>query len=263
MKGNIRVLAMSCSLAVGLVVGGASLAHAQAPVKLTIDPRSSLAWWQVNPHMEHLWATTCPSDPSWRPGEGRSLSWAADFLSKGMSTGHSNQLVDSTEIPLYPRRRVRPVCSEAVTGEVAIDTVSWTTAQGNVTVRADELLTGSDMRDNYAKKSILQTAAYPRISFSIDSLGPTQKKTSAKGDTLRTTVYGTFDLRNVRHPMVAHAITTHEAGGIRVRAKFMMPAKDMVEVYGMSKMSLGLGVGQTVWEELWMGVDVLLKPAAS
>jgi hypothetical protein len=213
--------------------------------------------------MEHLWATTCPQDPSWRPGEGRSLAWAADYLSKGAKTGHSNQLVDSTNIPLYPRRRVRPVCTEAVTGDIMVDTTSWTLSKGEVTVKAEALITGSDMRDNYAKKSILQTSAYPEIRFTIDSLGPTTHVTSARGDTLKTLVYGVFELRGVKHPMVAKAKTTHEAAGLRVRAQFMMPARDMIDVYGMSKMALGLGVGQTIWEELHMGVDVLLKPAGT
>lgn len=257
-----RTRFLGCTLALGLGLSAASSASAQA-VRLTIDQKSSLAWWQVNPHMEHLWATTCPQDPSWRPGEGASLGWAANFLSKGMSTGHSNKLLDSSSIPLYPRRRVRPVCTEAVTGDVTVDTVSWTGATGTVTVKAGDLITGLAMRDNYAKKSILQTSTYPAIRFAIDSLGPMVKKTAARGDTLRGRVYGTFELRGVKHPMVASARTTHEAGGLRVRAQFNIDVRDLVEVYGMSKMALGLGVGQTLWEDLWMGVDVLLKDPTS
>ena len=254
-------------LAAGAVAAAAALlpvaGQAQAPVRLTIDKKSSLAWWQVNPHMEHLWATTCPQDPSWRPGEGASLGWAADFLAKGMSTGHSTKLADSSSIPLYPRRRVRPVCSEAVSGEITVDTVNWSSAKGTVTVKADQITTGTDMRDNYAKKSILTTANYPDIKFTVDSLGPMVMKTSARGDTLRGNVYGTFELRGVSQPMVAKARTTHEAGGLRVRAQFMINTKDMIEVYKMSKMALGLGVGQTIWEELHMGVDILLKDPAT
>jgi len=40
----------------------------------------------------------------------------------------------------------------------------------------------------------------------------------------------------------------------------LIPAEDMIEVYHMSKYSLGLGVGQTVWDELWLGIDVILRP---
>ncbi|MSR07697.1 MAG: hypothetical protein EXR93_11620 [Gemmatimonadetes bacterium] len=257
MKVTVRTYLLAGLVAAGMTVSG--VAQAQQPVRLTIDSKSSLAWWQVNPHMEHLWATTCAQDPSWRPGEGASSGWATDFLSKGMATGHSSKLVDSSSIPLYPRRRVRPLCNEAVSGDVTIDTLNWSTARGTVTVKADQLTTGTDMRDNYAKKSILTTSNYPDIKFTIDSLGPMTKKVSVKGDTLRGDVFGTFELRGVKHPMKASARTTHEAGGLRVRAKFMMGTRDMVEVYNMSKVSLGLGVVQSIWEELWMGVDVLLK----
>jgi hypothetical protein len=255
MPSTARIL-----LAAGvLAVGTASSAVSQA-VRLQIDPRSSLAWWQVNPHMDHLWATTCPQDPSWRPGEGRSLAWAADYLAKGKDTGHSNKLTDSADIPRYPRRRVRAICSESVTGEIAVDTVTWKGAKGLVTVQANDLIMGADMRDNYAKKSILTTSAYPTIRLSIDSLGPMTTAKAARGDTLKTTVYGVFELRGVKETVSASAKVTREATGLRVRSQFMVPATDMVEVYGISKMALGLGVGQTLWEELWVGVDVLLKP---
>lgn len=247
------------AVTLGMALSAAGQARAQTPVRFSIDPKSSLAWWQVNPHMSHLWATSCPQDPSWRPGEGVSLGWAANFLSKGSSTGHANELLDSASIPIYPRRRVRAICTESVTGEIAIDTVTWATAQGTVTVKAEDLRTGLEMRDNYAKKSILQTSAYPWIKLTIDSLGETVRKTAAKGDTLRTPIYGTFELRGVRRPVVAKSRTTHEAGGLRVRSEFMIDVRDLVEYYGMSKMALGLGVGQTLWEEIWMGVDVLLK----
>ena len=33
---------------------------AQAQVVWVADPKSSLAWWQVSPHYNQLWATTCP-----------------------------------------------------------------------------------------------------------------------------------------------------------------------------------------------------------
>ena len=51
---------------------------AQAQSRWTADKRASLAWWQINPHLNHLWATTCPEEPSWRPGEGRSGGWVID-----------------------------------------------------------------------------------------------------------------------------------------------------------------------------------------
>lgn len=258
MRQTARTVLIGSLLALGLALP-LTIANAQQAVTLKIDPKSSLAWWQINPHMEHLWGTTCPQDPSWRPGEGRSLAWASDFLSRGAKTGHSTQLLDSADIPLYPRRRVRAVCTEAVTGEVTVDTVGWTKATGNVTVEAKALTTGSDMRDNYAHKTVYVDATYPYLKMQIDSIGRVEVAKSARGDTVKTLVYGTFEMRGVKHPAVALAKTTHEAAGLRVKASFKMPAKDMTEVYGMSKMALGLGVGQTLWQELWVGIDLLLK----
>src|SRR5437879_2832266 len=53
-------------------------AAAQAQTRWTVDSRSSLAWWQMSPNLNHLWATTCPEEPSWRPGENRSGGWHID-----------------------------------------------------------------------------------------------------------------------------------------------------------------------------------------
>lgn len=233
-------------------------AHAQAGAfRLTVEPRSSLAWWQVNPHLSHLWATTCPQDPSWRPGEGvSSMNWAAELLKMRSTKGHA--AVKDTIIPLFPRRRVRSVCTQAVSGEVtAADTVTWRGVRGLITVQAEHLITGLDMRDEYARKAILQTSLFPEITFAIDSLGPTQ----AKGDTLRGNVLGTFTARGSPRPMNARLKAWHEGGGLRVQAQFFVPAHDLVEVYGLSKLVLGIGAAGTLWDELHMGVDVVLVPA--
>jgi len=225
-------------------------------VKYKLDPAMSLAWWQVNPHLGHLWATTCPADPSWRPGEGRSVAWAQQFLSMRSKTGYAN--VKDTIIPLYPRRRARALCEEAVSGEItANDTVNWSGIKGTVTVLADKITTGLDMRDNYARHSILNTGAYPTIKYVIDSVGPFTK---SRRDTLNTTIYGTITLHGVSRPLLAPAKLWHDAGAFRVSAKMLVPAEDMIEVYHMSKYSLGLGVGQTVWDELWLGIDVIMTP---
>jgi hypothetical protein len=216
----------------------------------------SLAWWQVNPHLGHLWATTCPADPSWRPGEGHSVAWAQQFLAMRSKTGYAN--VKDTIIPLYPRRRARALCEDAVSGEItANDTVNWSGIKGTVAVQADKITTGLDMRDNYARHSILNTGAYPLIKYTIDSVGPFTK---ARRDTLNTTIYGTIDLHGVQHAIQAPAKLWHDAGALRVTAKMLVPAQDMIEVYYMSKYSLGLGVGQTVWDELWLGIDAILRP---
>src|SRR6185436_16707020 len=58
-------------------------------IKLKVDERSSLAWWQMNPHLLHLWATTCPGESSWQPGAEHSAGWVIDD-SRYPSTGHAN-----------------------------------------------------------------------------------------------------------------------------------------------------------------------------
>ena len=237
-----------------LAVSGPVLAQA-GQFRLRVEPKSSLAWWQVNPHLSHLWATTCPQEPSWRPGEGTSMAWAGEFLKMRSSKGHA--AVRDTVIPIYPRKRVRPLCTEAVSGEItAADTVTWQGVRGKIVVKADRLVTGLEMRDAYARKAILQTAMYPEITFAIDSLGPLQ----VKGDTLRGQVFGTFETRGVPRTMIAPLKAWHEGGGLRVQAQFFVPAHDLPEKYGLSKLVLGIGAAGTLWDELHMGVDVVLVP---
>src|SRR5882757_8516136 len=65
-------------------------ADAQAETRWTVDPKASLAWWQVSPHLNHLWATTCPGEPSWRPGEGRSSGWNINPYLELPATGYAN-----------------------------------------------------------------------------------------------------------------------------------------------------------------------------
>ncbi|MBI4421658.1 MAG: hypothetical protein HY560_12605 [Gemmatimonadetes bacterium] len=230
--------------------------HGQAaPFRLRVDPKASLAWWQVNPHLSHLWATTCPQEPSWRPGEGTSLAWASEFLKMRSKTGHAN--IRDTVIPMYPRKRARSLCTEAVTGEIsAADTLSWRGVRGLITVRGEHLITGLTMRDEYAKKAILKTAVYPELRFAIDSLSPLQ----ASGDTLRGTVFGTFQVLGTEQRTNARLRVWPEAGGLRVQAQWMVPAHDLVEVFGISKLALGIGAAGTIWEELHMGIDLVLVP---
>jgi len=243
---------------IGLSMAGPRQVRAQQ--NLVVDPQLSLAWWQINPHLSHLWATTCPGDPSWRAGDGgKGIGWAQQYLSMRSKTGYAN--VKDTIIPLYPRRRARAVCDQAVSGNlVANDTTKWSGIHGTITVDANKLTTGMAMRDKYARESILNTGSFPTVKFKIDSIGPLTK---VRGDTMQGTVYGILELHGVSQPMKSPVKTWRDPMGRRVTAKFMIPAGDMIDVYRMSKYSLGLGVGGTVWEELWLGVDVILKPAGT
>lgn len=236
-----------------LVVLGLVLA---APVcsaqqmRWTVDPRLSLAWWQINPHLNHLWATTCPREPSWRPGEDRSSG------PRRPPTGYA-AIID-TVVPIRPRWRALPVCEPAVRGEiVTADTTYWRGTQGLIVVQSDALTIGHDMRDEYARKTIMQPHRYPDIRFFIDSLADV-----TPGDTLKATVVGTFEFRDVRHRTVASARAWREAGGLRVTAKFDIQATALSDTFGISKIALGLGVGGVIWKFVHMGVDVVLKPAS-
>lgn len=227
-------------------------AHAQA--RWTVDPKSSLAWWQMNPHMDHLWATTCPGEPSWRSGGGRSTTW---FMNRWRG---APTVFDTVNVPLYPRPAARDVCAEAVRGEVvAPDTLTWRGVRGEVAVKADLLFSGHDQRDTYTRESVLEAQRYPEIRFAIDSIvGVTRQ-----GDTLSGSAVGIFSLHGVDRPMAAAVRIWSESGGLRVLGKFTIPARAMVEEYGLSSHALGLGVGVRIWRDLFMGVDLLMRPQVS
>jgi hypothetical protein len=229
---------------------------ARGQTRWSVDQRASLAWWQVNPHLNHLWATTCPEEPSWRPGEGRTIAWenlsAYDIPKQGYAG-----VSDTTQVPLYPRPRARSVCTEAVSGQVvAADTVTWQGVRGEIAVLMEALITGHERRDQFARLSILEVDRYPEARFKIDSLvGVTRQ-----ADTIHGTAVGFLTIRYMREPMKAAVRAWPEAGGLRVLAKFRMPASALVEEYGLSRFSLGLGVMTRIWYDLFMGVDLVLRP---
>lgn len=220
-------------------------------VRYSSEPRASLAWWQVDPHYGHLWATTCPDDPTWQPGEGRSPQYYIDYVRRHdiKETGGKDN-----RIPLYPRKRIRYVCRPAVSAVVELsDTVSLKLVRAQVSVIADSLVTGLDMRDLYARRKVLNTREFPAIRFTVDSL-----TAITPGDTLKATAVGIFEVRGVRQRMQSPMKVWRESGGIRVQSHFKIPAKDLIDVYGMSPLVLGMGVKMGEWRYLHMGVDMLL-----
>ncbi len=240
------------------LIAAAPGVHAQT--RWTIDSKASLAWWQIDPHLNHLWATTCPQDPDWRPGEGHSGGWAINRALKLPRTGWAN-VSDTTRVPVFPRKVVQEICSEAVRGQVLVpDTVSWRGARGQVAVQGEALVTGETMRDAFARRAVLQTSRYPVIRFTLDSLvGVTRQS----GDTLRGTAVGVFSLHGVAKPVGAVFKAWPEAGGVRVLAKFHVPASSLVDEFGLSSYSLGLGVHTRIWKEVYMGVDLLMRREAT
>jgi len=248
---------MTKILALLLFVGCATAAAGQQ-VRFTIDPKASLAWWEMNPNLSHLWATTCTEDPAWQPGEGHSVSYAVDYLTRHEAS--PTKMSDTARIPLYPRRVVRSLCTPAVSGEVVVgDTASWRDVRGHVAIDSKALRTGLDFRDAYARKAIYGSDQFPEIRLQLDSLVEVQER----GDTIRGKAYGILEVRGVKLPITVRVRGTREGGGLRIQGKTWIPAAHLVNTFGVSGYALGMSVGLKAWKELWMGIDVVARPQAS
>ena len=229
---------------------------ASAQTRWVVDSKASLAWWQVSPHLNHLWATTCPEEPTWYPGEGRSSGF--NIRPPPPKSGYANT-PDTVHVPLYRRYRVGAVCSEAVAGHVLLpDTVKWRGARGQVTVRADALVTGEAMRDVMMHQA-LETARFPDIRFTLDSLVGLTKR----ADTLRGSAVGTLTVRGVQMPTTAAVKAFPEAGGMRVLAKWRVWAPDLMFQLTPKLHYMGLGVNTAIWRDIFMGADLVFRPEAT
>lgn len=225
--------------------------------QFSIDPKTSLAWWQIDPNYGHLWATTCPNDLSWQPGEARSEGGNINVKSRKKTLPSASSARDRT-VPLYPRLDVNPVCRPAVRGGItAVDTVNWSGVKGEVRILPDSLVTGNDMRDRFARKSVFETSKYREITFTIDSLTNVQP-----GDTIRGEVVGTLSMHGVQVPARVPVKAWRDGGGLRVQSQMEFPAQELTNVYGFSKLALGMGVTLGRWKTIYMGVDAILVPDA-
>jgi hypothetical protein len=246
------LMAGGIAVVVVLYAGGDALAQRAS---FTVDPPTSLAWWQINPHLQHLWATTCPGDPDWRPGDGVGLSEAQGLLKRMNKRVGSGNVLD-TVIPLYPRKKVDSICQDAVTGQIAVDDMKTLHGtRGSIVVNLKELVLGKSMYDKYEQR-VLDTEAFPNAEFKIDSLQLVQP-----GDTTQAEAFGVLHLHGKTTPMAVPLRLWKESAGLRVTGKITIPAYDMIEVYGYSKYKLGLGVANMIWKYLNMGFDVILKPS--
>lgn len=258
LRAVLRVSPATAFVAFALCVSFAGRAAGQSEeVRWVIDAETSLAWFQIEPHYSHLWATTCLDEPSWQVGEGRTGGVGQyDYSTRPIIYG--TEVLDK-RIPMFPRGDVSPVCSQAIEGTITVgDTLRWTGLAGVITVLTDSLIMGLDMRDNFMRKKVFETNLYRDVTFTLDSLISVHP-----GDTLFATVLGTFELRGVRRPASAGVAAWHEAGATRVLAQWQFPAKDLIRVYGMSRWALGMGVVLGRWKWVHMGVDLMLKPAGS
>ena len=228
-----------------------------------MDSKSSLAWWQVDPHLNHLWATTCPAEPSWQPGEGRSSGWTV-YSPGDPETDKWDARSDTIHVPLYPRRTVRPLCTEAVQGHLVVpDPVTGRGAMGEVIIKADSLVMGEERRAKYARDVALQTMLYPEIRFRLDSV----VNVSRQADTLTGTAVGVLSLHGLEKTVSA-AVKIYpdsEAGGTRVLAKIRVPAREFVSDFWPGCLVFraclfGLGVRMNIWKHFFFGADLLLRP---
>lgn len=234
-----------------------AVANAQQ-AKLAVDGKTSLAWWQIDPNYGHLWATTCPDDLSWQPGEARSEGGNINVKSRKQTLPSASKSRDRTA-PLYPRGDVAAVCRPAVRGTITVsDTSTWAGTTGEIRILPDSLVTGNTMRDKFARKSVFETTKYREIKFTIDSLTNVQP-----GDTLRAIAVGTFELHGTRVAAKAPVKAWREKAGLRVQTQMQFPSDDLTKVYGFSKLSLGMGVTLGRWETVFMGIDAILVPDRS
>lgn len=248
----MKICTLVCSCTAALVMTSAPARIYAQETRFTIQPATSLAWWQIDPNYGHLWATTCPDDPSWQPGEGRSGNSKVNPATRKATI--ASQRSDS-RIPVYPRGDVNPVCRRAVAGTITVaDKTHWRDVRGEVRVLGDSLMTGLDLRDKFARKSVLETHKYREIKFTIDSLTNVQA-----GDTITGVAVGTFELHGVKRAMTAPVKAWHESGALRVITVFSFPAPDLTHEYSMSKLALGMGVTLGRWKTVHVGIDVMLQ----
>jgi len=234
-----------------LMGAGSATAHGQA--RWVVDSRSSIAWWQMSPNLNHLWGTTCPGDSSWRPGEGRSSGWYINPKLKLPKYGYAN-VDDTVNVPLFPRTRVYPSCVEAVKGEVvAPDTLRWIGTLGTITVKGEAFVTGENMRD-LLMHQVMQTSQFPEMYFSLDSLAGLTRR----GDTLHGKAIGVLTFRDLKKPTVAVLKAFPDAGGMRVLAKWRAPARELLEMTPKLHY-LGLGLNTNIWHDFFMGADIVFR----
>jgi hypothetical protein len=181
------------------------------------------------------------------------------YRDEGLSVSTANK---NSRIPLFPRgTAITPVCQEAMRGEITIaDTIRWRGVRGRIVIAANQITTGAEFRDAYARKAVYQSQAHPEITFDIDSLTEVQ----VQGDTVHAVAVGALHLLGRKHVKTGRVAAWRVPGGLRVRAQLQVPAKDLVTVYGISAYVLQLGVVLGRWDSLYMGIDVVLQsPDAS
>ncbi len=242
----------TCLWALVGTIGALESAQAQATT-YSIDQTRSLVWWQIDPHFGHLWATTCPKDRSWQPGEGHSGEYTINYKSRPKTKLTKES---ETRIPLFPRDTVRANCRRAVSGTFSTtDARRFASLEGTVAVLSDSIVNGSNMRDNFAYRYIYRTAKYPTITFAVDSV----TSVTVIRDTVNLIAAGTFSFRGVERATRVQMQGIREGNTTRVRGMFAMPAVELRERYSMPPIALGLGLGMKLWDTVFMGFDLIMN----
>ena len=208
-----------------------------------VDAKWSLVWWQVDPHLNHLWATTCPAEPSWQPGEGRSTGWSVR-TGPDLKTYTFANVSDTIHVPLYPRRTARPLCKEAVQGHLVVsDAANGRGARGEVIIRADSLVMGEERRAQYAREMVFETVRYPEIRFQLDSV----VNVTRQADTLHGRPSGSCSARYEKPVSAVACVSWTRAGGTRVLARIREPARTFVSFSRMPIAGASSGRRTDIW----------------
>jgi len=210
--------------------------------------------------MNHLWASTCPREPSWHPGDSRSSGWDVAPL-KGGDAGIS----DTINVPLHPRLTVRPLCMDAIRGRIVVqEPIGGRGARGEVIVNPDSLFMGEERRWKWARDAGLQTKLFPEIRFQLDSF----VNLSRQGDTLSGTALGVLFLHGHNKSVAAtvKVFPDSEAAATRVLARIRAPAREFVADYWPGCLAqptclFALGVRMNLWKHMFFGADLVLRPA--
>ena len=102
---------------------------------------------------------------------------------------------------------------------------------------------------------VMQTSQFPDIVFTLDSLTDLHKH----GDTLQGKANGILTFRDTKTPTIAVVKAFPNAGGMRVLAKWRLPAKALLDMTPKLHY-LGLGVNTNIWHDFFMGADIVFRP---
>jgi hypothetical protein len=141
---------------------------------------------------------------------------------------------------------------------VVLDTAHWRGVHGAVAVQGAALITGQAMRD-VLMHQILETTQFPEIRFTLDSLVGLTKQ----ADTLFGSAVGTLTVRGVQKPTTAAMKAFPNAGGMRVLAKWRVPAATLQLELVPKLKYVNLGVNTEVWKDFFMGVDLVFRSEAT